>query len=638
MKKGTVRLLYFLLLTLGFSNVVYSAPTTPVMVSPAGAVDSPVLEYIWLDQIDTDEFRMFVYDRSIRTRIHQQNYRRAEVCDGAVCRVTPDVSVGFSNRHQWGGKALSEDGASPYAALFFAYVQSAPGIITTVSPIGEINTDIPAFAWQEVADADSYRLFIADRTTRMTLHAVTYSATDVCSASLCQVMPEGLVLPENNDLYFRVRGRNSGGWGSWPAWEDRSSFTYVVEVPNQAPVANNDAASISVVAEVAIPVLGNDADYDGTLITETVEIIDQPTRGTATAQFDGSIIYVNTGSGSDSDSFTYRVSDDQGAFSNVATVSISIGAQQDEDVELADLDLAWAGYPLIADDVGKRLFMSLGEAYSSSSPLSGAVSYTNLTAGYGLRIMGVDIVSGGVLSGSVKHGDIYPVIILRNGSFVESYNLVLTNLPLFEVRAFDIVDEPKLPGVWRWVNGQTGIDTGVQNLGIEFRGGTSQDFDKKSFGFETRELTFPAESENVRFLDLRNDDDWIADAAYRDLSIVRNLVCHDIYRDMRTSAYTDVDGVANGHATIAGGVAEMILNGGYQGLYIISERVDRKLLGLAKIDVPEDVTGDDRWDLVDFISSNQFEVGEAQYIEQWLTNRLVFVDGYISSLPGAVAQ
>ncbi|MGI9328784.1 MAG: CotH kinase family protein, partial [Pseudomonadales bacterium] len=38
----------------------------------------------------------------------------------------------------------------------------------------------------------------------------------------------------------------------------------------------------------------------------------------------------------------------------------------------------------------------------------------------------------------------------------------------------------------------------------------------------------------------------------------------------------------------------------YHGVYILSERVDRKLLDLKKIDVPEDADGNDLWDQVDF--------------------------------------
>ncbi len=398
MKVGTIRQWGLLVITLSLSNLAYSAPSDPELLSPVGIIDNPTPEFVWRDQSDVNRFRLYVLDRSIQTQVHLQYYNRSDICDGALCRVTPDIILGVSEKHKWSVKAYNDDGGSRWVREYFTNVGTPPP-------------------------------------------------------------------PE---------------------------------------------------------------------------------------------------------------------------------------LELTDLNLIWAGYPLIADDVGNRLFVSLGDAYSSSTTISGTISYTNLPAGYSLRIDGSDIISGNQLTSSVQHGDKLPVSVYNNNQLIKSYDLVVTNLPLFEVWAAAIVDEPKLPGAWRWADGQAGIDTGVQNLGIEYRGGTSQEFDKKSFGFETRELEFPDESDNVRFFDLRNDDDWIADAAYRDLAIVRNLVSHDIYRDMRDFAYIDTDGVAKGQSTIAGGVAEMILNGEYHGLYVISERIDRKLLDLAKIDVPEDEAGNELWDQVDF--------------------------------------
>ena len=267
---------------------------------------------------------------------------------------------------------------------------------------------------------------------------------------------------------------------------------------------------------------------------------------------------------------------------------------------LAELDLNWDGHPLIASDESNTLFISLPDAFSVEQELSGEISYLSLPDGYTLELNGTAVASGDEITATVTHGDKIPVTVSAGGTTLEEYELVVTNMPLLVMSADNIVDEPKLPGTWRWVNGAAGIDTGVQNFAIEFRGASSQAFDKKSFGFETREIDDPSDSDNVRFFDLRNDDDWIADAAFRDLTLVRNIVSHDIYRSMRSYAYIDADGDEQGDSTIAGGVAEVILNGRYHGIYVISERVDRKLLDLERVDVPEDANGDDDWSSVDF--------------------------------------
>ena len=272
----------------------------------------------------------------------------------------------------------------------------------------------------------------------------------------------------------------------------------------------------------------------------------------------------------------------------------------DSVLDIASYNLRWGSYPLIADTASNRLFISLPDRFSTPAQLSDVITFTGLPAGYDLSMEDTKISSGDTFAATLRHGDKITIEILDDGASLQVYDLVVTNLPVFEVWADSIVDDPKLPGTWRWVDGASGIDSGVQNLGIEIRGATSKAFDKKSFSFETRAIDDPNDSDNVRFFDLRKDDDWIADAAYRDLALVRNIVSHDIYRSMRSFAYIDANGEEQGDSTIAGGLAEMILNGRYHGLYVISERVDRKLLDLEKVDVPEDASGNDDWGSVDF--------------------------------------
>jgi len=282
---------------------------------------------------------------------------------------------------------------------------------------------------------------------------------------------------------------------------------------------------------------------------------------------------------------------DETSFSVNTTTPVVHVASVDE------FDLNWGGYPILADIENQRLFLSLGEEYSTVSTLSAPFNYRHSSAGYSVVVAGQSIVAGDDLSVSMQHGDVFTVEIYHGESLHDMYDLIITNLPILQVFASEIQDEPKLPGTMRWVDGERGIDTGIIPLGIEYRGATAQWYDKKPFAFEVRDEE--GKGTNLRLLDLRKDDDWIADAAFRDQSFVRNLVSHDIFRDMRGYAYIDDEGKEKGSSTIAGGLAEMILNSSYHGVYVIHERVDRKLLSLKKVDVPEDDYGD-RWDLVDF--------------------------------------
>jgi len=77
---------------------------------------------------------------------------------------------------------------------------------------------------------------------------------------------------------------------------------------------------------VAIPVLANDSDPDGSLNPSSVTITSQPGKkgNTATVNADGTITFTPRINFRGSDTFTYTVQDNQGAVSNVATVRVDV--------------------------------------------------------------------------------------------------------------------------------------------------------------------------------------------------------------------------------------------------------------------------------------------------------------------------
>ena len=99
-------------------------------------------------------------------------------------------------------------------------------------------------------------------------------------------------------------------------------------IPAEAPVANNDTATVGGGQSVNIPVLTNDTDVNNNIDPTSVAIVSNAAGGTAVANADGTVTYTNTNAAIGTDTFTYTVDDLGGLTSNVATVSVSVLGNQ----------------------------------------------------------------------------------------------------------------------------------------------------------------------------------------------------------------------------------------------------------------------------------------------------------------------
>ena len=107
--------------------------------------------------------------------------------------------------------------------------------------------------------------------------------------------------------------------------QDYQIITVIVGTP---PVANNDFFTLQGDTPAPINLLTNDIDIDGTLDLTSIEIVEQPAHGTVTANDDGTVNYIADGSGyMGLGSFTYRMKDNLGLYSNTATVNFSIAPE-----------------------------------------------------------------------------------------------------------------------------------------------------------------------------------------------------------------------------------------------------------------------------------------------------------------------
>ncbi len=93
---------------------------------------------------------------------------------------------------------------------------------------------------------------------------------------------------------------------------------------NQKPVAVPDTSRVLEGRDVAIDVVANDFDVDGSLAYVSIQIAQQPLNGTATSLGDGRIDYTPNAGFSGTDTFAYTIADNLGARSTPAVVTVTV--------------------------------------------------------------------------------------------------------------------------------------------------------------------------------------------------------------------------------------------------------------------------------------------------------------------------
>ena len=97
---------------------------------------------------------------------------------------------------------------------------------------------------------------------------------------------------------------------------------------NKSPIANNDHFSVTQNSTIVMDILKNDVDSDGSINTTSINLIATVAHGSMTISGNGFITYKSYTGYTGLDFFKYSVKDNEGAFSNIATVYINVYAAQ----------------------------------------------------------------------------------------------------------------------------------------------------------------------------------------------------------------------------------------------------------------------------------------------------------------------
>jgi hypothetical protein len=164
-----------------------------------------------------------------------------------------------------------------------------------------------------------------------------------------------------------------------------------------------------------------------------------------------------------------------------------------------------------------------------------------------------------------------------------------SNLPIvvFNTNGQEIPDEPKITATMQVIYngpGQTNALSDPPNhynglIGIERRGSSSQDLsDKKPFAVETRDAE--GEDKDVALLGMPEEADWVFIAPFADKSLIRDALLLELARQIMPWAPRTR-------------FVELVLNGDYQGIYLVTEKIKR---GKDRVDISKlketDLAGD----------------------------------------------
>ena len=159
-----------------------------------------------------------------------------------------------------------------------------------------------------------------------------------------------------------------------------------------------------------------------------------------------------------------------------------------------------------------------------------------------------------------------------------TYKAYISSYPLIQIDApLGIVNEPKRMSRISYAHQGT---TFTSYAGIELRGSSSLVFPKKTYDLNFYKDSLGFENQDYELAGMRSDDDWILDGLYNEPLRMRSYLSLNLWNDVYKPHYLDKEPSAKAGATAV--YAEVFVNKRYQGIFLLQEQVDRKLVQIKK--------------------------------------------------------
>lgn len=246
---------------------------------------------------------------------------------------------------------------------------------------------------------------------------------------------------------------------------------------------------------------------------------------------------------------------------------------------------------LVKDHRSGAYFYSLPETLRGGGTLNVRFTARPKDAGktYTFALNGTKADAGGnVVLPNVQCVTPYTLEVYDGDAVAASVKVQFTFLPIVELTAN--VSELNLTeykaGTLHLQDPSLAADDSLTYIKIRYRGATAAGFPKKAFAIKTVDAT--GKSLDKSYLGMREDNNWILDAASIDGTLMRNRVATDLWNEFSTKPYHYEQEKGKPLTGTRGRFVEVFLNGSYHGLYCLTEKIDRKQLKLKKWKKPAD--------------------------------------------------
>lgn len=153
------------------------------------------------------------------------------------------------------------------------------------------------------------------------------------------------------------------------------------------------------------------------------------------------------------------------------------------------------------------------------------------------------------------------------------YNVYFTGMPILSITSTEAEDgEIKTGNIWVYDQYRSAAQFQSAECSWHIRGATTLNYEKSSY-----RLTLT--DRKLSLLGMRKDDDWILHALYDDDGLIHNKLSYEVWKEISSTNHVAQD------EGISMEYVEVFMDNEYEGVYGLSERIDKKSLNLGSKDI-----------------------------------------------------